>query len=214
MTANRVKTCQVFSLIVMESNAPPEVETPANPATPARKSLGRDVIETIILIVVTVTLSQMLLANYVIEQRSAEPNFYQGQRVFVDKVVFRLTGLHRGDVVVVHPQTDGEDLFKRVIGLPGDTIDIQSNQVFINGQPLHENYLAPGADTMRGLRPGILPRTLTENEYFLMGDNRSFSQDSRYFGPFQQDKLVGRVWLLYWPLNTFTLVQGAAYESK
>ncbi len=181
---------------------------------PPRKSFLRDLIETVILIVITITISQAVLANYVIEQRSAEPNFYQGQRVFVDKLIYRFNGLSRGDVVVVHPQNTGEDLFKRVIGLPGDEIDIQTNQVLINGTPISEPYLAPGADTMRGIRIGILPRKLATDEYFLMGDNRSFSQDSRFFGPFHRDKLVGRVWLRYWPLDTFTLVNGAIYEKQ
>ncbi len=181
---------------------------------PPRKSLIRDVIETVILIVVTVTLSQAVLANYVIEQRSAEPNFYQGQRVFVDKLIYRFSGMHRGDVIVVHPQANGEDLFKRVIGLPGETIDIQANRVLIDGTPIDEPYLAPSADTMRGIRPGILPHKLAPDEYFLMGDNRSFSQDSRFFGPFHRDKLVGRVWLRYWPLDTFALISGATYERK
>ncbi len=207
-----------------ESNAAPSEPQPLpSPSTPngtsvsapvtaaKPKSLMRDVVETLVLIVIVVTISQTVLANYVIQQDSAVPNFYPNQRVFVDKVAYRFLGLHRGDVVVVHPQQGGEDLFKRVIGLPGEAIDIRENQVYINDQPIKEPYIAPEASSQSGISPGVLPRVLGPNEFFLMGDNRSYSADSRAFGPFTRDKLVGRVWLRYWPLNTFTLVQGTTY---
>ena len=181
---------------------------------PKRNSLLRDVIETLVLIVVVVTISQTVLANYVIQQESAYPNFLPNQRVFVDKVLYRATGLSRGDIVVVHSQSGGDDLFKRVIGLPGEDVNIQDNHVLINGLPIAEPYLAPGASSDVGIRGGVLPHHLAADEYFLMGDNRSYSQDSRSFGPFHKDKLVGRVWLRYWPLNTFTLVKHVTYEAK
>ena len=191
---------------------PPPPTTPTETVSTTKpKSLVRDIVETLVLIVVVVTISQTVLANYVIQQDSAVPNFYPNQRVFVDKVAYRFLGLHRGDVVVVHPQQGGEDLFKRVIGLPNESIDIRENQVYINNQPIHETYLASDASSQSGISLGILPRTLGPNEFFLMGDNRSYSADSRAFGPFSRDKLVGRVWLRYWPLNTFTLVQSATY---
>lgn len=177
------------------------------------KSFFRDVLETVILIVVVVTISQTVLANYVIQQDSAVPNFFPNQRVFVDKVFYRLSGLNRGDVVVVHPLSDGDDLFKRVIALPGEQIDIHDNQVFINGIAIDEPYIAQGADSQSGIAPGMFPRTLGADEFFLMGDNRTHSADSRKFGPFGKDKLVGRVWLRYWPLNSFSLVHGPSYAA-
>lgn len=186
----------------------------AQTSQPKRHSLLRDVIETLVLIVIVVTISQTLLANYVIQQESAYPNFLPNQRVFVDKVLYRASGLSRGDVVVVHSQNGGDDLFKRVIGLPGDEVDIRENRVFINGAAITEAYLAPGANSDIGVRGGLLPLRLAGDEFFLMGDNRSYSQDSRSFGPFHQDKLVGRVWLRYWPLNTFMLVRGVNYAAK
>ena len=201
-----------------ESNAP-AVNTDAQTSltqeqpAPKRNSLLRDVLETLILIVVVVTISQTVLANYVIQQESAFPNFLPNQRVFVDKVLYRLSGLHRGDIVVVHSQSGGDDLFKRVIGMPGEEIDIHENQVFINGSPIHETYLAPGANSDFGTRGGVLPHHLANDEFFLMGDNRSYSQDSRSFGPFHKDKLVGRVWLRYWPLDKFLLVKSVEYSA-
>ena len=181
---------------------------------PKRNSLLRDVIETLVLIVVVITISQTVLANYVIQQESAYPNFLPNQRVFVDKLLYRASGLNRGDIVVVHSQSGGDDLFKRVIGLPGEDLDIQDNHVVINSLPIAEPYLAPGANSDVGIRSGVLPHHLAADEYFLMGDNRSYSQDSRSFGPFHKDKLVGRVWLRYWPLNTFTLVKRVDYETQ
>lgn len=205
-----------------ESNAPatPAANTDSHPAhaeaqpEPKRNSLLRDVMETLVLIVVVVTISQTLLANYVIQQESAFPNFLPNQRVFVDKVLYRASGLNRGDIVVVHSQNGGDDLFKRVVGLPGEEVDIRENKVFINGTVIAENYLAPGANSDIGVRGGLLPQRLAADEYFLMGDNRSYSQDSRSFGPFNKDKLVGRVWLRYWPLSAFTLVKSVDYGAK
>ncbi len=203
-----------------ESNAPTTPVVNTDPLTslsqpePKRNSLLRDVIETLVLIVVVVTISQTLLANYVIQQESAYPNFLPNQRVFVDKVLYRASGLNRGDIVVVHSQNGGDDLFKRVIGLPGEEVDIHENKVFINGAAIAESYLAPGANSDIGVRGGLLPHRLAADEFFLMGDNRSYSQDSRSFGPFHKEKLVGRVWLRYWPLDTFTLVKRVDYGAK
>jgi signal peptidase I len=196
-----------------QPSSPPPTQIPYAETQPKRNSLLRDVIETLVLIIVVVTISQTVLANYVIQQESAYPNFLPNQRVFVDKVVYRAWGLNRGDVVVVHSQNGGDDLFKRVVGLPGEEVDIRENKVYINGALIVENYLAPGANSDVGVRGGLLPMRLADDEYFLMGDNRSFSQDSRSFGPFHKDKLVGRVWLRYWPLNTFMLVRGVDYVA-
>jgi signal peptidase I len=192
--------------------APLDGAAPAADPPPKGNSILRDVIETIVLVVIVVFVARSLFENYVIEQRSAIPNFYPGQRVFVDKLVFRLGGLKRGDIIVVHPKSGGADLFKRVIGLPGELLDIHDNQVFVNGEALRESYVAPDANSEFGLSVPM-PIKLGASEYFLMGDNRSESADSRRFGPFESTKIVGRVFLRYWPIDSFTLVQGADYTA-
>lgn len=176
-------------------------------AAPSRgKSILRDIVETIALFLVVFTLSQVLLGNFMIEQRSAYPHFVPGDRILVDKVFYRLGGLQRGDMVVGKWETDPTDVFKRIIGLPGDKVQIIDNKVYINGKLLPEPYLEPGVYTTLQI-PGQSKWQLGPGEYFVMGDNRVESGDSRGHGPMKIEDIVGRAWLRYWPLSKFTLIK-------
>ncbi len=170
---------------------------------PRGKAILRDIVETIALFIVVFTLSQVLLGNFMIEQRSAYPHFIPGDRILVDKVVYHLTGLQRGDMIVGRWQDDPTDVFKRVIGLPGETVQIVNNQVLVDGKVLPEPYLEPGVYT----RPeGAGTWHLGPDEYFVMGDNRLDSGDSRQHGPMKAGDIVGRAWLRYWPVDKFMLI--------
>src|SRR5262245_53139826 len=159
-----------------------------------------------------------LIGRFEIHQISMEPNFHEGQRVLVSKLdsiwssLFVRTAhaaesrrnspfaLQRGQVVVFFktPAHNEDALIKRAIGLPGDTVELKNGAVLINGVPLDEPY-------MNGVRTSCgsycKPFTLGPDEYFLLGDNRANSLDSRSFGPIPADQIVGRVVLRYWPLN-------------
>ncbi len=163
----------------------------------------RDIVETIALFIVVFTLSQVLLGNFMIEQRSAYPHFIPGDRILVDKVLYHLTGLQRGDMIVGRWQDDPTDVFKRVIGLPGETVQIENNRVVIDGKVLPEPYLEPGVYTQPD---GVGKWVLGPNEYFVMGDNRLDSGDSRQHGPMMASDIVGRAWLRYWPISKFMLI--------
>ncbi len=137
--------------------------------------------------------------SYIIPSASMEPTLMIGDRILVDKLSYHLHGVGRGDIVVfakppkeVDPNVT--DLVKRVIGLPGDVISSSGGRVFVNGQPLRESWLPPGTVTT-----GIKRQTVPAHEYFVMGDNRSDSQDSRFFGPIRGSSIVGRVVLRIWP---------------
>jgi len=144
-------------------------------------------------------------------------------RVMVNKLAFRLGEPQRGDVVVFRDPAEEEfeesvpeavmrsvleaigirtrgrdDLIKRVIGLPGDTIAVSENQVHIDGVPLAEPYLDDGV-----VMPDAGPFTVGEDEVFVMGDNREFSFDSRRFGNIEYEALVGRAFVIIWPLSNF-----------
>ncbi len=175
-------------------------------ATSRGKSILRDVVETIALFLVVFTLSQLLLGNFMIEQRSAYPHFVPGDRILVDKVFYRLGGLQRGDMIVGRWVTDPTDVFKRIIGLPGDKVQIIDSKVYINGKLLPEPYLEPGVYTSLQI-PGKSSWQLGADEYFVMGDNRTESGDSRGHGPMKAADIVGRAWLRYWPLSKFTLIK-------
>jgi signal peptidase I len=132
---------------------------------------------------------------------SMEPNLHTDQRLIVEKVSYKLHPPHRGDIVVVAVDTSETPLIKRVIGLPGETIQIRDNQVWVNGVALEESYLADVLQHNYG------PFDVPPGHVFVMGDNRGASNDSRAFGAVPLDQIVGRAWLSYWPPEDVQLVQ-------
>jgi signal peptidase I len=172
--------------------------------TPDRRR--RWVIEWLIVLAVAVAVAfgvrAYVIQSYLIPSASMEPTLMVGDRILVNKLSYHLHGVGRGDIVVFATppkeaaETTIKDLVKRVIGLPGDVISSKGGQVYIDGRVLAEPWLPPGTVTMD------LPRqTVPPNEYFVMGDNRSDSQDSRYFGPIPRSLIVGRVVFRFWPLS-------------
>lgn len=184
------------------------------PSAQSKENTGRvilrEIIETVALFAIVFTVARFAIGNYSILGQSMEPNYHQDQRLLVDKVTPHLFGYNRGDIVIVHSPMQDIELIKRLIGKPGDTIQLRDNRVFVNGEPLDEPYLPPNANS--GPTRGDTAWTLGENEYFVLGDNRSFSQDSRAFGPVTADKIVGRALLLYWPLSDLHLIQHYVYK--
>lgn len=145
---------------------------------------------------------------------SMEPNFYDQDYLIVSKINYRLNEPARGQVVVFHPPENGKDyLIKRVIGLPGEKILIEKGSIYIvdsqnnRKQKLDESaYLTSGLTT-----PGKIEVELRENEYYLLGDNRSMSMDSRSFGPVPRERITGLVFLRGWPFSAFGLIPSPSY---
>jgi signal peptidase I len=176
----------------------------AQPQQSTTWSMARELIETVVLSLIIFLLIRQVVQNYRIENHSMEPNFYEGQFVLVNKLAYRLGQPERGDVVVFHnPSNTSEDYIKRIIGLPGDTVEVQNASVLVNGQPLVEDF------PHNSISPGdyMPPVIVGENQLFVMGDNRPNSSDSRVFGPISQDLAVGQAWLRIWPLDKFGLVE-------
>ena len=148
-----------------------------------------------------------LFQSFYIPSPSMTPALRPGDRVLVSKVSYRLHDIHRGDVVVFkrppHVQAGPEvkDLVKRVIGLPGDTVEARDGQMIVNGKTLNEPYVAQGAVTTP-----VPPTHIAANHYWVMGDNRSVSEDSRYFGSISGSLIVGRVFFQVWPVSSFGFV--------
>jgi signal peptidase I len=125
--------------------------------------------------------------------------------LMANKIDYRFHGPQRGDIVILRPPTDNsKDFIKRVIALPGERLLIRDGIVYINGHRLEEPYL-PEAWTVLTNWPANNPngQVMGSNEYFVMGDNRNRSQDSRTFGPITRDRIDGRAWFRIWPLNNF-----------
>ena len=164
---------------------------------PRTGSALRELLETLILTVVTYLLVRtFLFETYRVVGQSMEQTLVQDQRLIVSKLSYRLHDPQRGDIIVFRdPQDSGRNLIKRIIGLPGEIVEISNGQVFINGQPLDEPYL--GSNSMRA-EPQI---AIPEGCYFVMGDNRNNSSDSRSWGVLAADRIVGKAAFTYWPVR-------------
>ncbi len=179
-----------------------------------RGGLLREILDTIILIVLVYTFVNLLTSRFFIQGPSMLPNFHEGQFLIVSRAHYLLGQPGHGDIVVFDApgddnRADNPLLIKRLIGLPGDHIRIENSEVFVNGVQLNESYI--NEPEFRCSRYCDL--TLGENEYFLMGDNRNDSNDSRAFGPVTRDRLVGEAIVRYWPLDAVGLVAHLAYPT-
>lgn len=173
------------------------------------KAIIKEIAETIFLALILVFLIQLVIRNFRVDGQSMEPNLHHGQYLMVDKVSYRLPFNLRspqyGDVIVfVPPSQPDKDFIKRIIGLPGDTVEMTKGAVFVNGQPLANAYQA--RLDMSSMPALIVP----EDEVFVMGDNRPNSNDSRNWGTLKLEKIVGRAWISYWPPKTWGLIPNDA----
>ncbi len=148
---------------------------------------------------VALVVKAFLLQAFFIPSPSMEPTLAVGDRVLVNKLAYRIGDIGRGDLVVFErppsePESDVNDLIKRVIAFGGETIEARDGRVLVDGRPLREPYLPPGTVT------GDLPaQTVPEGHLFVLGDNRGDSRDSRRFGPIDEDLVVGRAFVRIWP---------------
>jgi len=141
---------------------------------------------------------QLTLQNSIVDGSSMEPNLMNADRLLVSKVSYVFSEPNRGDIVIFpSPYGDGREFIKRIIGLPGDTVQIVSGQVIINGTPLDEPYLV-NRDT-RSYPRSIIPT----GEYFVLGDNRPVSLDSRQGWTIKRADINGKAWLVFWPFKSF-----------
>jgi signal peptidase I len=177
----------------------------------------RVVVEWIILIfsaaAIAVLIKTFLFQAFYIPSESMKPTLNVGDRVLVNKVSYRMHDVHRGDIVVFETPPKAKDasgkikdLVKRVIALPGETLDTRDGRVFINGHVLNEPYLQNGVKTCAPNSPpptcADLPATkIPAGDVFVMGDNRTASKDSRYFDAIKESSIVGRVFVRIWPIT-------------
>lgn len=143
----------------------------------------------------------LVLQPHKIKGASMEPNFPNGEYLLTDKVTYRFGEPKRGDVIVFKaPGAEGDEYIKRIIGLPGEGVSVRNGRVYINGKEIKETYIPDINPTYGGnFLPENTSFTVPEGSYFVLGDNRLHSSDSRSFGPVTRDKITGRAWLVYWP---------------
>jgi len=155
------------------------------------RELGGTVLPAVLL---ALLINLFLARATVVQGQSMEPNLHNNERVIVEKVTYRfIHGPRRGDVVILEVPGQEQPLIKRVVGLPGEVVAVRNGQVFINDQPLEEEW----ATSQGG--PNYPPTLIPPLHVFVLGDNRGHSNDSRSFGPVPVDHILGRAWVVYWP---------------
>jgi signal peptidase I len=196
---------------------PPNPATEARGGAASRTPASRLLLEASILVaaavVVAIVLRTFVVGTYLIPSGSMEPTLMINDRIMVDKQSYHMHGVHEGDIVVFStPPAENcggapvADLVKRVIGLPGQTVALSHGQVYINGKLLAEPWLPP--QTQQATTPGpshapyalALPYKVPAGDLYVMGDNRTVSCDSRYWGPIRESSIVGKVDFRIWPV--------------
>ncbi|MFH1890776.1 MAG: signal peptidase I [Candidatus Kuenenbacteria bacterium] len=157
----------------------------------------------IVSLVIIVPVRYFIIQPFYVKGASMEPNFYDREYLIVDEISYRFDEPARGDVIVFKYLYDRSQYFiKRIIGLPGETVKLEDGKIMISdinnidGFTLNEYKYLPNTHTQ-----GVENIKLSADEYFIMGDNRSASLDSRMFGPIQKDDIVGKIWIRGWPFN-------------
>ena len=149
---------------------------------------------------------------FVVDGSSMVPSFHDRDYLIVNKFDYRFQAPQRGDVIVFKsPTIPNTNFIKRIIGLPGETVKIENNQVSVNGKVLSEPYINKEDGTEDSLQIAPIDRTLASNEYWVMGDNRDHSSDSRDWGPLQKSAIIGKVWITVFPSSDFGLIKRPTY---
>ena len=166
----------------------------------------------LIALLIVVPIRAFLFQPFFVRGQSMEPNFENGDYLIIDEISYRFVEPKRGEVVVFkYPHNPSQRYIKRIIGLPGDIIEIREGLVMIQegeeSKVLDEStYLAPNIQTL-----GDVKVSLNENEYFVLGDNRTLSSDSRRWGPIEKKDMIGKVILRAWPFTAMAKIEAPAY---
>ncbi len=167
-----------------------------------KTSLGEEIKDWVVSILIAVVLAffirYFIVELYMVEGPSMRPTLVNGERLVVNKFLYRFRAPERGEIIVFrYPRDPSRDFIKRVIAVPGDTVEIKEGRVFVNGQLLNENYIL---EKTRGSYP---LSTVPEGHVFVMGDNRNNSEDSRFrdVGFVSKDMIKGKAIVVFWPLD-------------
>lgn len=165
-----------------------------------------------IVFIIAFLIKTYLVQTFIVDGQSMETNFHNGEYLLVDKLSYRLSTPKRGDVIVFIPPDDmTKDYIKRVIGLPGDFVKVTADAVYINNKQIDEQYLSSHTNSNNGQNDTYTIK-LGQDQYFVMGDNRLNSKDSRSIGPIHRNDIIGRTFIVVFPFYDFGLVHHQSYS--
>lgn len=171
-----------------------------------------------IAVILVFIIRTFLFSPFIVEGPSMEPNFYTGERLIVNKLIFKIREPQHGEVVVFHVPEQGRDFIKRVIGVPGDTIKVVGDDVFINDKKVEEPYIKEAIEAAHANgelyntgpdfpNASVSESIVPEGKIFAMGDHRGNSQDSRDIGFVSEKEIIGRADAMFWPLNKISIIK-------
>ena len=165
------------------------------------KAFLREILVTLILAIVVFFALQATVQSFIVVGSSMEPGLYAGQRLLIIKVAYAFGEPERGDIIVFHPPDNRQvDYIKRIVALPGDTIEVKEGAIYVNGSQLNEPYIKDPP------RYTIHEQKIARNEYFVLGDNRNNSNDSHNGWTVPHQNIIGKAWLSIWPPDEWGLV--------
>ena len=178
------------------------------------KAFLRDIITTLILAAAIFLGLRTTVDSIAVDGPSMQPNFHDEQRLIINKAIYKFREPERGDVIIFHsPDNSGDDYIKRIIGLPGESVVIKNSTVYIrqkdgNLLPLDEPYITKQA------KKAFSGEEIPENEYFVMGDNRNNSDDSRSGWTLPRENIIGKAWLSVWPPDYWGLAANYPLQEQ
>lgn len=227
------------SVLTPHPDQDPILGQPPTTQTRKKPSMLREIIETALLALIIFVLVRTVVLNFKVDGRSMLPTFENSEMLLVNRNSYRaldawdfvdwIPGVDernttpildfgepkRGDVVVFTPPAPGEDkpYIKRVIGVPGDQIEVRDEGVYVNGTRLEEDYIGGRESVCPMGWEYCGPITVPDGMVYVMGDNRTNSEDSRYFGPVPETNIIGKAWIVYWPVDAFGPVEHPEYPE-
>lgn len=166
------------------------------------RSVVREALETVaIALVLTLVIRHFVVESFVVRGSSMEPSLHDGQRLLVSKFVYRFRPPRRGDIIVFRSPVSRDDLIKRVIGTPGERVEVAAGRVLVDGKELREPYIL-----RRDFASSLGPQEVPPGKLFVLGDNRPNSEDSRYFGFVSLNAVKGKAVVIWWPFATFAVL--------
>lgn len=152
----------------------------------------KEILPYVLIIIAVILIRTFIITPVRVDGASMNQTLKNGEIL----LLYKLANINYGDIVVIDEEKENEIIIKRIIGMPGDTVKIKDNTVYVNDEILEEDYAYGETSDYEKI-------TLGEDEYFILGDNRPISKDSRYFGPVKKDEIIGKVIFRLWPINKF-----------